>query len=123
MGSFALAATLGAGAAVADDDPPCSVEAPNVTCVMKRLDDPRGLAFGRDGALFVAEAGRGGAVTKNCPGSGLTCYGHTGAVSRLWLGETKQVATGLPSISFPAGASARGPHDIALRSRWAAESS
>jgi hypothetical protein len=123
LGAFALTATFGAAAAVADDDPPCSVVAPNVTCVMKKLDNPRGLAFGRDGALFVAEAGRGGAIKKNCSGAGLTCYGLTGAVSRLWLGEKKQVVTGLPSISVPSGGSARGPHDIAMRSRWAPESS
>jgi hypothetical protein len=34
--------------------------APPWTVVMKELDNPRGLAFGDDGALYVAEAGRGG---------------------------------------------------------------
>ena len=34
---------------------------PVVTVVMNKLDDPRGLAFGPGGALFVAEAGYGGA--------------------------------------------------------------
>src|SRR6266540_3342295 len=32
-----------------------------VTPVMINLDNPRGLAFDKKGALFVAEAGRGGA--------------------------------------------------------------
>ena len=32
------------------------------TPVMTNLDNPRGLAFGKDGALYVAEAGRGGPV-------------------------------------------------------------
>jgi glucose/arabinose dehydrogenase len=33
---------------------------PTVTRVMGGLDNPRGLAFGPKGALYVAEAGRGG---------------------------------------------------------------
>src|SRR5207247_7836612 len=70
-------------------------------------------ALAPDGALFVAEAGRGGAP---CLGTmGLNCYGPTGAVSRLWHGHQVRVATGLPSISFPLGAQARGPHDISMR--------
>src|SRR5512138_1235874 len=32
---------------------------PIVTVVMSGLDNPRGLAFGPEGALYVAEAGRG----------------------------------------------------------------
>src|SRR5262245_36015808 len=33
---------------------------PTVTVVMSGLDNPRGLAFGPEGGLYVAEAGRGG---------------------------------------------------------------
>ncbi len=85
---------------------------PAVTVVMSNLDNPRGLVFAPNGALFVAEAGRGGAP---CPGTmGLNCYGLTGAVSRYWKGRQDRVATGLPSISFPQGAQARGPHDISM---------
>jgi len=36
------------------------VAAAEVTVVMSGLDSPRGLAFGPEGALYVAEAGRGG---------------------------------------------------------------
>ena len=90
---------------------------PVVTVVMDKLDDPRGLAFGPGGALFVAEAGYGGAP---CPpvapgGVALNCYGLTGAISRLWHGRQDRVVSGLPSVSFRLGASARGPHDIAMR--------
>src|SRR5215472_4543614 len=35
---------------------------PSLTCVMSGLDNPRGMAFGPQGALYVAEAGRGPAV-------------------------------------------------------------
>jgi hypothetical protein len=86
---------------------------PVVTVVMDKLDDPRGLAFGPGGALFVAEAGYGGAPCG--AGTGFGCYGLTGAVSRLWHGRQDRVVTGLPSVSFRLGASARGPHDIAMR--------
>src|SRR6185436_19954638 len=41
-----------------------SASDPVVTTVMTHLDNPRGLAFGPGGALFVAEAGYGGAP---CP--------------------------------------------------------
>ena len=40
---------------------PHSVLGPSdATVVMRGLNNPRGLAFGLGGALFVAEAGRGG---------------------------------------------------------------
>ncbi len=105
---LAAAAASPAASAAAD---------PVVTVVMSRLDNPRGPAFGPGGELFVAEAGRGGAIDHPCPPSGgqLNCYGLTGAVSRLWHGQQDRVVTGLPSLSFPQGASARGPHDIGLR--------
>jgi hypothetical protein len=90
---------------------------PVVTVVMDKLDDPRGLAFGPGGALFVAEAGYGGAPCDKVPPGGvaLSCYGETGAISRLWHGRQDRVVTGLPSLSFRFGAGARGPHDIAMR--------
>jgi hypothetical protein len=84
--------------------------------VMSGLDNPRGLAFAANGALYVAEAGRGGAgpcVTN--PGSGeVRCYGTSGAVSRLWKGEQSRVVQGLPSHAMPDGSSAGGPNDIAM---------
>ena len=49
--------------------------------VMSGLHNPRGLAFGPDGALFVAEAGTGG--TGPCVILVATpyCYGPTGSIS------------------------------------------
>ena len=38
-----------------------AAHAARVDVVASGLDSPRHLAFGEDGALFVAEAGRGGA--------------------------------------------------------------
>ncbi|HZA98598.1 MAG TPA: ScyD/ScyE family protein [Gemmatimonadales bacterium] len=80
------------------------------TVVMSGLDNPRGLAFGPEGALYVAEAGRGGAG----PCIGVFCYGPTGAVTRLWNGVQERVATGLPSLAGPNGVAQAGPNDIAF---------
>jgi hypothetical protein len=81
------------------------------------LDNPRGLAFGNDGALYVAEAGRGGSSTLCAPSPevpGLNrCYGPTGAITRiLAVGDQRRVAVGLPSIAPPGGDTAGGPQDI-----------
>jgi hypothetical protein len=97
---------------------PTAAQADTTTVVMSGLDNPRGLAFGPEGALYVAEAGRGG------PGPCITlrgepqCYGPTGAVSRLWRGDQARIATGLPS--YGSAASTTGPHDISFLGRGAA---
>jgi hypothetical protein len=85
---------------------------PGATKIMTGLDNPRGLTFAPNGALFVAESGHGGAPCP--PGGGLICYGLTGAVTRYWHGEQVRVATGLPSIAFTLGAQARGPNEVAM---------
>jgi hypothetical protein len=100
-----LAGVSGAGAAT-------------TSVVMSGLDNPRGLAFGPEGALYVAEAGRGGPgpciLLRGAP----QCYGPTGAVSRLWRGEQERIATGLPS--YGSAASTTGPHDISFLGRGGA---
>lgn len=80
------------------------------------LDNPRGLAFGPDGALYVAEAGRGGSSSL-CdidPGSRLQrCYGPTGAITRITgIGVHQRVVSDLPSIAPASGGGAQGPNDI-----------
>jgi sugar lactone lactonase YvrE len=91
---------------------------PTVTVVMSGLDNPRGLAFGPQGALYVAEAGRGDIGESDGPcaigsGGNQVCYGASGAVSRLWQGAQERVVTGLPSYANAAGR-AQGPNDIAM---------
>ena len=87
------------------------------TTVMSDLANPRGLAWGPEGALYVAEAGRGGPLT---PGPcflifGLTmCYGPNGAVSRLWHGQQERVIDDLPSYANVNNGRAAGPNGIAL---------
>jgi hypothetical protein len=94
--------------------------------VASNLNNPRGLAFGPDGTLYVAEAGMGG--NGPCVPAGLGnphCYGPTGSVSRILTdGTQERFATGLPSIADQTlppppdgagpGGEALGPHDIVV---------
>ena len=81
---------------------------------MSGLDNPRGLAFGPEGALYVAEAGRGGDGPCIFLRGAHQCYGPTGAISRLWHGQQQRVVTGLPSYG---SVGATGPHDVGFSGR------
>jgi hypothetical protein len=91
-----------------------SAQAP-YSVVMSGLDNPRGLAFSPNGALYVAEAGRGGAgPCLVSPVGEERCFGRTGAISRLWMGRQSRVLEGLDSHALPNGSSASGPNDISF---------
>ena len=92
-----------------------SASAATVTPVMTGLDNPRGLDFGPDGALYVAESGRGGPGPPCRVHRGATqCFGATGAISRLQGGVQEKWVTGLPSFAFAGGVDAAGPQDVAF---------
>jgi sugar lactone lactonase YvrE len=102
---------------------PAGASGSTITQVMHGLDNAKGLAFGPEGALYVAEAGRGGAASGLCwtsprPDLGLRCYGATGAISRYWHGTQERIVTGLPSLENPSFAGpAAGPQHISFQGR------
>src|SRR5271170_8161689 len=67
---------------------------PNATLYASGLEGPRGLAFGRDGTLYVAEAGLGGTVLtgKACmqvPDIGPYKGGLTARISKIDTSGTR----------------------------------
>jgi len=89
--------------------------------VASGLNNPRGLNFGPEGALYVAEAGSGGAGPCESGPEGARCYGTSGAITRINLkkGTQERAVTGLPSLASE-GAAAIGPHDISFQGRGGA---
>ncbi len=84
-----------------------------VTTIASGLDNPRGLAFGPDGALYVAESGHGGEECFKHPGhepgqEEETCLGFTSGVSRISWSGVKKVASGWFSTAEKGGGFAEG---------------
>ncbi|MBF2065421.1 MAG: ScyD/ScyE family protein [Calothrix sp. C42_A2020_038] len=89
----------------------------SLTVIADGLDNPKGLCFGSDGCLYIAEAGTGGnlAAIPSASGQGDLYYGTSGAITKIDINSNstpKRVLTGLPSVAFPDGTGAAGPHDI-----------
>ena len=84
--------------------------------VMTKLANPRGLAWGPEGELYVAEAGRGGTGACFLVLGQTVCHGRTGAVSRLFNGEQERIISDLPSwvITSNMSGQAEGPNSISL---------
>jgi len=76
------------------------------TVVASGIDNPRGLALGSDGTLYVASAGHGGPTCREKAG----CFGATGQVLAFRNGRRTVVASGLPSYTLDReGTFADGP--------------
>lgn len=81
------------------------------------LNNPRGLAFGPDGLLYIAEAGVAG--TEACtmgPEGYPICYGSTGAITRIDAdGAVKQILSGLGNSAMKdTGMNGIGPSAVAF---------
>jgi hypothetical protein len=84
-------------------------EPSNFTVVAKGLEGPRGLKFGPDGALYIAEAGKGGTVgtvgkcTQVPAPVGPYKGGTSGRISKVQNGKLTTVADSFPSTEDAMG--------------------
>ncbi len=88
--------------------------AQNWTVVASGLNNPRGLDFAPNGALYIAEAGLGGDGPTVIGAEGPVSYGESGSVTRVFKGKQERVATGLPSLAASDGSGAIGPSAISF---------
>jgi hypothetical protein len=78
------------------------------------LANPRGLAIGPDGALYIAESGVGGeGPCAIGPEGAEECFGESGGVTKVADGSQERVVDGLASRAA-GGMNATGPNDVAL---------
>ena len=102
-----LIGAIGAALGFPQTLPPLS---PNATVFASGFNNPRGLKFGPDGILYVAEGGTGGTATSTGQCAqvvapvGPYTGGATGRISRVGLaGAVSTVVDGLPSSQTSAG--------------------
>jgi DNA-binding beta-propeller fold protein YncE len=94
-----------------------------IEVVASGLNNPRGIAIGPEGAVYVAEAGKGGDQCYDLfpPEPDVdTCLGLTGAITRIWGGQQTRVVQNLASLAGPEGIGASGPVDISFQGRGGA---
>jgi glucose/arabinose dehydrogenase len=110
-GLVALSAAAPLAASIAAQDAvPAGAE-----LVASGFDNPRGLAFGPDGVLYVAEAGASG--DDDCitgPEGDKECYGRTSGIAKIVDGAVTPLVEGVINRAGEGGARATGLHDVAF---------
>jgi hypothetical protein len=93
---------------------PATAPAETLSVVASRINNPRQVTLGPDGALYVASAGRGG---PRCQGEGEDemCLGFTSRVLKIDRGERGVVAAGFLSAAGRDGSFATGIDGVGVR--------
>jgi DNA-binding beta-propeller fold protein YncE len=114
LGSFSkrLTAVVAAGAVSALAA--SAAQAATFETVAIGLDNPRGVAYNPvDGAIYVANAGRGG---RQCQGEGeeAMCLGTTGRIVRVEGRQKRTIARDMVSVAGQGGVFASGLHGVSV---------
>ena len=111
LSHFLVTVVAAVTVALAGAAPPAGAKsyAKDPVVVADGLNNPRGLAFGPDASLYIAEAGQGGTRCRKDQ-----CVGLTGSIARLKDGRLTRVASGLVSVADKAGDFAVGADDVAV---------
>jgi len=92
---------------------PLGVEFQLLDVVAEGLASPRGMEFGPDDVLHVAENGFGGDDCREVEPGFELCFGETGSVARVTSAGLERPFSGLPSYRNPFGGAA-GPSDVSF---------
>ena len=113
MDSFRRALAAAGATGVAALAAASGAQAATVETVARGLDNPRGVAVGTDGSVYVANAGRGGS---QCQGKGedRICLGATGRIVRFANGKASTFAKAFFSGAAPGGPFALGVHGVSV---------
>lgn len=105
---------FGALAALATLSLATQVAAAEWTVVASGLNNPRGLDFAPNGALYIAEAGVGGDGPVVPGAEGEMHFGLSGSITRVFKGVQTRIVTGLPSLAQEGGFAAVGPSAVSF---------
>lgn len=77
-------------------------QAASLTTIAKGLNNPRGITFGSEGDLYIAEAGVGGnGLTVPAPElNSIQTFGLSGSITKVQDGIQQRVLTDLPSLAL-----------------------